>query len=114
MASEKSASPPVRKSRSSEKYKPKQRTEEIEFEVFNDNDSEERIYANNEYEDDQFFENGDKDDEFHENEDKDLQYNIEDTNTNQQIFNNNLTKNSTQGIRSQGPIPNAAQIMSKE
>lgn len=47
-----STSPHVRKSRSSEKYKPKPRNEEIEFEVFNDNESEERIYADNEYDDD--------------------------------------------------------------
>ena len=46
----------MRKSRSSEKYKPKHKAEEIEFEVFNDNESEERIYADNEYDNDQFIE----------------------------------------------------------
>ena len=37
----------MRKSRSSEKYKPKSKIENLEFEQFNDNESEERIYADN-------------------------------------------------------------------
>jgi hypothetical protein len=109
-----STSAHVRKSRSSEKYKPKPRNEEIEFEVFNDNESEERIYADNEYEDDQLLEKGEGEGAIKVDGKKEIQYKITDGNTNQQMFNNNLTNNSTHDNRSQGPISGVAQILNQD